>query len=168
MATAVILMGVSGCGKTAAGRELSKILGWNFIEGDDYHSPENIEKMTRGIPLNDADRQPWLGRLRDLISENLSAGKSMILACSALKSDYRIMLRERGGDIRFVHLQGDYDLIRSRLEGRDGHFMKAIMLRSQFADLESPRSALEVDINKPVAEIAAEILEVLDLDQHEK
>jgi gluconokinase len=152
MATAIILMGVSGCGKTSVGERLSKILGWPFYDGDDFHPQPNINKMAKGIPLNDDDRQPWLKCLHDLIVENLDQGQSLIVACSALKGKYRQILRGDREAVKFVHLAGSFDLIFDRMQQRNEHYMKAEMLHSQFADLETPKHALTVSIDQGIIE----------------
>ncbi len=164
MANVIILMGVSGCGKTSVGRALSAKTGWPFYDGDDFHPPENIAKMSKGIPLNDDDRAPWLARLYDLIAEQLAQGQSAILACSALKRKYRDQLREGNKGVVFVHLKGDFDLIWSRMAGRQTHYMKASMLQSQFDALEAPdtNEALVVDISADVNSIAGVILQTVD------
>ncbi|HSF80228.1 MAG TPA: gluconokinase [Anaerolineales bacterium] len=160
---AVILMGVSGCGKTAVGRRLSQILGWPFFDGDDFHSPENVAKMSAGIPLQDADRLPWLATLHDLIAENLRAGKSILLACSALKQKYRDQLTRGNPGMSIVHLKGDFDLIFERMQKRYGHYMKVEMLHSQFEALEEPAEALNIDIAMNIGTIAEEIIARLNL-----
>jgi gluconokinase len=162
MARAVILMGVSGCGKTSVGEGLSEALGWSFYDGDDFHPQANIDKMAQGIPLNDADRQPWLVKLHQLIVEHLDANRSLIVASSALKARYRQTLRGGRDEVAFVHLKGDFDLIYARMKERSGHYMKAEMLRSQFRDLEEPEDALTVSIEKPVEQIVEEILVYLN------
>lgn len=163
MATAIIIMGVSGCGKTSVGEGLSAQLGWPFYDGDDFHPQANIDKMAQGIPLNDDDRQPWLERLHALIVEHLDQGKSLIVASSALKEKYRQTLRGYRAGVRFVHLSGSFDLIHGRMQERSGHYMKAEMLRSQFADLELPQDALTVSIDQPVSRIVTAIIEDLKL-----
>ena len=155
---AVVLMGVAGCGKTSVGAELSRILGWPFFDGDDFHPPENVAKMAAGIPLNDDDRAPWLANLHDLIAEHLRRGQSVLLACSALKQKYRTQLAAGNPGTVFVHLKGDFDLIFGRMQARAGHYMKAEMLRSQFATLEEPTEALTVDINQNLDRIVVEII----------
>ena len=158
MAQAIILMGVSGCGKTSVGRELSDSLGWPFYDGDDFHPQTNIDKMTRGIPLGDDDRRPWLERLHEMIVEHLDDEQSVILACSALKRTYREILQGDRQEVRFVYLAGTFDLIYQRMQERREHYMKADMLRSQFTVLEPPQQALTVTIDKPVAKIVGEII----------
>ncbi|MBN2044238.1 MAG: gluconokinase [Anaerolineales bacterium] len=157
-AQAIIVMGVSGCGKSSVGRGLSRALGWPFYDGDNYHPQANLDKMARGIPLTDADRQPWLEALHNLIVENLSEGRSLILACSALKESYRRILQGGRTDVRFVHLEGSFELIQARMQQRSGHYMKAGMLRSQFEALEPPKEAFVFSIEPPVSEIVDKIV----------
>jgi gluconokinase len=163
MPTAIILMGVSGCGKTSVGQGLSAALGWPFYDGDDFMPQANIDKMANGIPLDDADRQPWLETLHRLIVESLESGRSLIVASSALKARYRSTLRGERQEVRFVHLAGDFDLIYGRIQQRSGHYMKAEMLHSQFRDLELPKDAQTVPIDKPVDQIVDEIIQQLGL-----
>ena len=155
---AIILMGVSGCGKTSIGVRLSQILGWPFYDGDKYHPPENIAKMAQGIPLDDADRIPWLANLHDLITEHLAEGQSMLLACSALKKKYRDQLAKGNPGTVIVYLKGDFDLIFERMRIRPGHYMKADMLRSQFDALEEPTGAWVVEIAQDLDCITEEII----------
>jgi gluconokinase len=154
----ILLMGVSGSGKTTVGQLLASQLGWEFADGDDYHPAANIEKMRSGIPLNDAERAPWLEALRVLIAGWITAGKNAVLACSALKGTYREILR-LASDVRIVYLKGTPQLLQQRLHARVGHFMTERMLQSQLATLEEPQNedAVVVDISQPPAEIAAEI-----------
>lgn len=161
MAIAAVLMGVAGCGKTSVGELLSERLGWPFFDGDNYHPEENIAKMTQGVPLDDNDRFVWLSRLHDLIEENLEAGNSMLLACSALKKSYRDQLKDGNPGTIFVYLKGDYELIFQRLQARQSHYMKAEMLQSQFAALEEPEEAIVVDIDQDLVSIVTEIEEEL-------
>jgi len=153
----IIIMGVSGCGKSTIGKMLAGRLDWPFYDGDDYHPPANVAKMSAGIPLNDADREGWLTALGDLIERQSAAGANGVLACSALKESYRTLLRR--GPVRFVYLKGDYKTILQRMEKRGGHFMKPAMLQSQFATLEEPSGALSVEIDQPPQEIIEKILE---------
>jgi carbohydrate kinase (thermoresistant glucokinase family) len=154
----IVLMGVSGSGKTAVGERLAAALGAEFAEGDAYHPPANVEKMRSGIPLDDADRQPWLERLSAEIGRWLESGRDVVLACSALKQRYRDILRGGRPGVRFVYLRGSEELIRARLKRRRGHYMPASLLKSQFAALEEPEDAITVDIDRPPDEIVAEIL----------
>ena len=162
MAKAIILMGVSGCGKTSVGEALSAKLGWPFYDGDDFHPQANIDKMAQGIPLDDDDRQPWLERLHALIVEQLDQGRSLIVASSALKESYRQTLKGDRDEVAFVHLVGGFDLIYDRMKQRSDHYMKAEMLQSQFDTLEKPQDALSVPIDQSVSAIVEAIGEQLD------
>ena len=142
----VLVMGVSGSGKNAIGEPLAKRLGWKFIDGDDYHPPENVKKMAAGIALQDADRWPWLDRLNAALRKE----KDAVVACSALKEAYRIRL-QRAGDVRIVYLKGDEATIAARLAERQHKYMPASLLPSQFAALEEPADALVVDIRLSIA-----------------
>ena len=149
-------MGVSGSGKTTVGRLLAERLAWEFADADAFHSETNIDKMRRGVPLDDADRRPWLERLARLLTDSLERGESIVLACSALKSEYRKLLR--GGDerISFAYLKGSREVIYSRLLQRAGHYMKPDLLDSQFRALEEPSDAMILDVSRPPAELAEE------------
>lgn len=155
-------MGVSGAGKTEVGRRLADALGAEFVEGDEYHPPENVEKMRAGIPLDDADRWPWLDRLSRAIEEWLSEGRDVVLACSALKQSYRDRLAAGRPDVHFVWLKGDEGLIRARLELRRGHYMPPALLPSQLAALEEPADAIVIDIAAPPDAIVTEIRKRLE------
>lgn len=139
-------MGVAGSGKTTVGRLLAGRLGWPFFDADDFHPPANVEKMSRGVPLTDADRAGWLAALADLLRRQTAEGGSVVLACSALKQRYRDRLRIETASVQFVYLKGSLALLQARLAARRDHFMKADMLASQFAALEEPRDALTVDV----------------------
>jgi gluconokinase len=152
----VIMMGVAGSGKTTVGKLLASQLGWTFADADDYHSAANVEKMRSGIPLTDADRAPWLESLRSLIASWIAAGTNAVLACSALKDDYRQRLRV-GPDVRFIYLKGERALLEERMHTRHGHFMAERMLASQLAALEEPEDAVVVDVDRSPEEIVAEI-----------
>jgi gluconokinase len=153
-----IIMGVSGCGKSSVGQALAASLGWDFYDADDFHPPENIAKMENGIPLDDADRAPWLESLRELMTSCLQANRPGVLACSVLKERYRQKLLEGNPGARLVYLKGSYDLIWSRMAQRPGHYMKPEMLQSQFDALEEPQNAINIDISYPQAQIVEQIL----------
>lgn len=153
-----IVMGVSGCGKTTVGTALANRLGWNFYDADDFHPPENVAKMSAGIPLNDDDRYPWLVALHDLIANSLVNEKSGVLACSALKENYREVLLKDNDNVQIVYLKGSFDLILSRMQARSGHYMKPEMLQSQFDALEEPVDALTISISCSIDEIVNHIL----------
>jgi gluconokinase len=142
----IILMGVSGVGKTTIGRLLAQDLGWPFYDGDDFHPQTNIDKMRQGIPLTDADRDAWLAALRHLIDALIQDRQSAILACSALKHTYRERLGHDRREVRFIYLKGDYTLIQQRLQARHGHFMPADLLSSQFSTLEEPSDVPVIDV----------------------
>lgn len=152
-------MGVAGSGKSTVGRLLAERLGWPFLDGDDFHPVNNVEKMRRGVPLDEADRLPWLERLGSLAAGLLSRGESAVLACSALRASYRHILS--GGDprVRFVYLRADPALLASRLERRQGHFFAWSLLESQLAALEEPADAVVVDASGPPEEVVRSILE---------
>ena len=160
---AIVVMGVSGAGKTTVGQLLAEQLGWSFYDGDDYHPQANVEKMSRGIPLTDGDRALWLDRLRGLIDRLLAEGESGVVACSALKRSYRRHLGRDRPSVRFVYLQGSEFLIRERLEQRRGHFMEEDLLADQFETLEEPSDMLTVNVDQEPEEIVREILARLDL-----
>jgi gluconokinase len=160
----IVVMGVSGAGKTTVGQLLAEALQAEFVEGDAHHPPENIAKMRRGVPLDDADRGPWLAILSAEIDRWLAAGKTVVLACSALKQRYRDILAKRRLGVRFVHLEGDKALIRRRLDRRQGHYMPAVLLDSQFAALEPPAEAITVDVTGTPEAITATIIKMLGLN----
>lgn len=137
----VVVMGVSGCGKSTVGALLAQRLGVAFLDADEFHPPENVAKMASGVPLTDEDRKPWL----EYLNAELKRSKDAVLACSALKESYRRILAQ-GTDCRFVHLRGSIELIRSRMTQRQHRYMPASLLESQFAALEPPAQAIEVDI----------------------
>lgn len=158
-AKALIMMGVAGCGKSTVGKQLAEALDWIFYDGDDFHPDANINKMSKGIPLTDEDRTPWLDNLRTLINKHLQANDSAIIACSALKESYRKHLKQADERVILIYLHGDFELIWSRMSSRENHFMKPDMLRSQFETLErpSPDEAHTFYIDQPVSQIIAEI-----------
>ncbi len=156
----IIIMGVSGVGKTTVGAVLAEMLGWGFYDADDFHTKSNIEKMKAGVPLTDADRLPWLAALWGLIR---SVGTGMVLACSALKQSYRDYLKNGRRDVAFVYLKGDASLVEKRLEGRKGHLAGPEILESQLRDLEEPEDALVIDASQSPDSIAGEIIKGLGL-----
>lgn len=156
----VILMGVSGSGKTVVGEALARATGWRFVDSDDLHPPENRAKMSAGIPLTDADRQPWLERIRRGVIDATPGGDHCIIACSALRRAYRDLLTRDAGDVRIVLLDGTREQIAERLTARQGHFMPASLLDSQLATLERPADgeAIAVPVTGTPEAIADEIL----------
>ncbi len=161
----VVVMGVSGCGKTVVGAALAETLGWPFLDGDDFHPAANVAKMASGTPLVDADRWPWLDRLAGEMRTVLARGGNAVLACSALKQSYRDRLAagaDSPDDVRFVHLKGDFDVIAARLAARKHRYMPAALLASQYATLEEPSDAIVVDASATVDEEVARICERLE------
>jgi len=154
----LVVMGVSGCGKSSAGQAIASSLSWAFIEGDDLHPPENRSKMSAGVPLDDADRWPWLDSIAMNAGASECGGRSVVVACSALKQVYRDRLARAGGDVRFVHLTGDPFIIAQRMRARRNHFMPSGLLQSQLATLEPPppgERVCVIDLALSVEEIAA-------------
>jgi gluconokinase len=141
----VVVIGVSGSGKSTIGAGLARAIDCEFLEGDTLHPQANIDKMSRGIPLDDDDRRPWLSDLHARMADAFERGKDLVVACSALKQAYRQAL-ERGLVVTWVYLKGPQALFRSRLQQRTAHFMKADMLESQFHALEEPSKAIVVDV----------------------
>ncbi len=160
------MMGVTGAGKTTIGRLLAERLGWEFADADDFHSPENITKMSQGLPLEDADRLPWLRSLRTAMDRWTAEKRNVVLACSALKKSYRELLAA-GPQVRFIYLKGSYGLIWERLRHRHGHFANEQLLASQFSSLEEPDDALVVNIDGSAEQVAAEIDRRLRLDDNQ-
>lgn len=163
----LILMGVAGSGKTTIGRKLAARLGrdWRFDDADNFHRRANIEKMGAGIPLDDADRAPWLDALRAHLDACAKRGESVVLACSALKKDYRHALAAARSPTQFAYLRGDFPTLFARLRSRRGHYMKEAMLRSQFEALEEPApgDALVIDASQSPDEIVDRIVAELGL-----
>ena len=155
-------MGVSGTGKSTIGKLLSDRTGWTFYDADDFHSPANIEKMNRGIPLTDSDRLPWLEALSQLITNALNSNQQGVLACSALKSQYRQILANNHTEVVFIYLRGSYDCVQSRIQQRTGHFMNSNLLQSQFDTLEEPQDALIIDVSLTPEAIVEAILSQID------
>jgi gluconokinase len=154
----VVIMGVSGCGKSSVGEGLAARLGIPYRDGDDLHPPANVDKMRAGVPLTDADRWPWLDR----VAEVLATEAPVIVGCSALRRAYRDRLRAgAGGPVQFVHLTGSRDVIAARMSARTGHYMPTSLLDSQFAALEvpGPDEALAIDIDRPLDAIIAAAVE---------
>ncbi|MGI9506583.1 MAG: gluconokinase [Geminicoccaceae bacterium] len=167
MAGVIIVMGVSGVGKTTVGQALASALDADFAEGDNYHPKDNVEKMRSGQPLTDDDRWPWLDRLRAAIEAWLDEDRQVVLACSALKSSYRERLSPVLGDgpakkaVRFVYLHADHDVIEARLSTRKGHYMPASLLESQLTTLEPPSDAIVVDATRPLEAIIDDLVSKL-------
>jgi len=148
----IVLMGVTGSGKSTVGNLLAQQLGWRFFEGDDFHSPDNIQKLRRGEPLSDEDRKPWLEAIREAIRAAIDRGENAVIACSALKKSYRKVL-QMGGQVDFVYLKASMSLIEERLKNRVGHFMNPSLIQSQFATLQEPGEGLKIDAGLSPAEI---------------
>jgi carbohydrate kinase (thermoresistant glucokinase family) len=163
----IVVMGVSGSGKTTIGALLAGMLHWQFADGDDFHPSENLRKMKSGVPLTDEDRLPWLRAIASWISEMRDSGRHGVIACSALKRSYRALLSGGHDDVRLVYLRGDADLIARRMAARHEHFMPVALLKSQLDALEEPgpeEHALTVSIAAPPLEIASRIIAKLRLD----
>ncbi|WP_454043387.1 gluconokinase [Cellulosimicrobium sp. Marseille-Q8652] len=155
----VVVMGVAGCGKSTVGSLLAARLGLRFVDADDLHPPANVTKMTAGTPLTDDDRLPWLDRVADVMRAGADAGTPVVVACSALRRPYRDALR-RGGDLAFVHLHGDRDLLAGRIAARADHFMPSTLLDSQLAALE-PVADDETGLVVDVAQAPARIVDLV-------
>ena len=154
----VVIMGVTGSGKTTVGRFLAERLGWAFYDADDFHPPANVAKMRSGVPLTDADREPWLEALRALLLGLVS--RNAVLACSALRRDFRARLID-GLDIRVVYLEADPELIAERVRARRGHFMPSSLVSSQFDALEEPEGVMTLDAKLPPQALVEQIAETL-------
>jgi gluconokinase len=152
----VLLMGPTGSGKTTIGSLLARELGWQFADGDSFHSAANIQKMSHGIALDEQDRTPWLKSIHDAMVGWVAEGKNVVLACSALKRLYRDELYH-GPEVRLIYLKGSYELISRRLAARHGHFAGQAILADQFAILQEPEDAIIVDVSGSPEEIVAEI-----------
>ena len=162
----LVLMGVSGSGKTTVARIIAERLRWPFEEGDALHPPANVAKMAAGHPLTDEDRAPWLAKVADWVDARLDAGESGVITCSALKRKYRELIDRRGERVEFVYLHGSRELIATRLATRQGHFMPSSLLDSQFATLEEPGSdepVIRVEIEGSPEAIADAVLAALGL-----
>lgn len=162
----IVVMGVSGCGKSTVAALLAGRLGWEFTEGDALHPASNVEKMRQGVPLTDTDREPWLKEIARTIGGWRAAGKPGIVACSSLRRHYREIIADGAEDVRFVYLRGSFKLIEQRLATRQGHYMPVSLLDSQFATLEEPAAdepAITIDTGAPVGELVNEVLGTLHL-----
>lgn len=159
----IILMGVSGCGKTTVGKLLAERLAWPFYDGDDFQPRDNLAKMAQGLPLNDRDRRPWLAAIHDLLAGLCARKGHAVLACSALKQDYRDLIVDGLDGIALVWLKGEFALIEERLRRRKDHFFAAGMLGGQFEILEEPADALVVRVDNPPEAIVGHILTGLGL-----
>jgi len=157
-------MGVEGSGKTTVGKSLAQELGWRFVDADDFHSALNKEKMSRGIPLDDADRGPWLRAIHNFVAGQVEEGQNLVLACSALKQSYREQLG-KGLEMKVVYLKGSFELFYSRLQKRQAHFARESLLASQFESLEEPADAITIDAAFPETEIVRQIKSALRLPQ---
>jgi gluconokinase len=162
LSRAIIVMGVSGSGKSMLGGALASRLGWRFADADHFHPPENVEKMRQGHALNDADRAPWLARLNALLRHSVAKDQAIVLACSALKDRYRIALADKVPHLGFVHLHGSFELIAERMSKRKGHYMPTSLLKSQFEALEPPENVLVVPISNTIEMSVAQVLKQIE------
>jgi hypothetical protein len=164
----LIVMGVSGCGKSTMAAALSAHLGLDMVDGDDLHLPESVAKMRAGIALQDADRWPWLDRIGNWLVQAHGSGR--VVACSALKRVYRDRIREQAGDVCFVFLEGDFELIQKRMQQRVGHYMQPGLLDSQFRALETPQAdetdVIRLPITDPVHHMVQQALQALHEHRH--
>ncbi|HEX7631698.1 MAG TPA: gluconokinase [Lacunisphaera sp.] len=159
----ILIMGVAGSGKSTIGRRLAAELGWPYHEADDFHSAANKEKMSRGIPLDDYDRAPWLASIRAAMDDCLGSGQSAVFTCSGLKEKYRRVLMDGAPGVSLVYLACDFETSLARVGRRQNHYMKADMVKSQFEALEVPTDALTVDTKLPPDRILAEIRRSLSI-----
>ena len=158
--TSIVVMGVTGCGKTTIGQAIADWLEWPFYDGDDFHPPSNVAKMRKGEPLTDDDRAGWLDTLAQLLRRNEASGQHVVIACSALKSAYRDRLRGAGDavlDLTFLHLDITPEVALARLTERKGHFMPSSLIASQFETLEPPKHAIVIDANRPIAAVVRSV-----------
>jgi gluconokinase len=163
----IVVMGVAGAGKSTIGQLLASELRCEFLDADNLHPPANIQKMTMGIPLTDADRAPWLAAIHARIVESFKRGRNLVVACSALKQRYRDTLSE-AVPLVWVYLKGSAEAIRTRLLERQHHFMRANMLASQFADLEEPTGAITIDVAVVPSDAVRQIVHVLCSKQQKR
>jgi gluconokinase len=163
----ILVMGVTGAGKTTVGKLLAQRLGWQFLDADDFHTPANIEKMKHGIALNDADREPWLAAIHAALLDYAAKNQNAVLACSALKQKYRERLAA-GLDMRICYLKGSFEEISSHIEHRIGHFAGEAILAGQFTDLEEPDDAVVLDATAPPEENVSEALTKLHIVPQQK
>lgn len=161
----IIIMGVSGVGKSTVGQQLADAMSWEFADADSFHSQKNIDKMSAGIPLTDEDRLPWLKAIQDAIQNWLQNGKNAILACSALKAGYRQALYCNQDEVKLVYLKGSFELIYQRMQARQDHFMQENLLKSQFDALEepTPEEAIYINVKEPPEAVVAQIKSLLQL-----
>ena len=158
-----MIMGVTGSGKTTIGKRLAAKIRFEFVDADEFHSPANIERMRHGIPLTDADREPWLRSIHAAVVQWVATNRNVVLACSALKKSYREKIWQ-GPELKIAYLRGSFDFIAARLRERRGHFAGESILAGQFADLDDPGdAAITVDIAEPPEQIVREIEEKLEL-----
>jgi gluconokinase len=162
-AMVIIVTGVTGSGKSTVGSQLAADLQWPFYDGDAFHPPANVAKMSKGIALTDDDRQPWLQAIRSRIDALRAARQSAVVVCSALKASYREVLSAGAPEVRFVYLHGDAPLLAERLRHRIGHFMDPALLKSQLATLEEPADAVRIEVALPVSAQVHRIREALGL-----
>lgn len=160
----VVVMGISGSGKSTVGRQLAERLGWPFHDGDDFHPAQNVSKMSKGIPLDDDDRRPWLQTLHDALSEILKQGGNAVLAASLLKQEYRDLVLGGLAGVRLVYLRADPRVIDERLQKRQGHFFQASLLATQLDILEEPTDALALSVEAPSAAIVSQIVDAFGLE----
>ena len=164
----LIVMGVSGCGKSTMAGALSERLGLDMVDGDDLHLPESVAKMRSGVALQDADRWPWLDRIGAYLAQDLAQGR--VVACSALRRIYRDRIREQAGDVCFVFLDGDFELIQKRMQQRVGHYMQPGLLDSQFRTLEKPQAdetdVIRLTITEPVQNMVLQAIQALHDHRH--
>ncbi len=161
--SAIVVMGVSGCGKSTTAEHLAKVLGWQYLDADEFHPLANVEKMRLGQPLNDDDRWPWLDHLNQLLRQGDEQHKPVVLACSALREVYRQRLAQGLVQCQFVHLTGSQELIAARMAKRQHKYMPASLLASQFATLEPPSHAITVSIELPIDQLVQSITTQLNL-----